>query len=175
MPVFKMAFNGYSVQFSPFDDRLAVGAAQNFGIIGNGKQYVLQARATVLFAPICPESGFAKLCIENRMISTSLSLRHLTQFLHIIIKQLLQMTPNGLVPVAEYDTRDGVYDCAWSEVNHISADTSSIDLLHMLCSSGLSSFSFKFFLSKAQVRASRAGMHDVDAQSKESSNFPLGK
>jgi peroxin-7 len=42
MPVFKMEFNGYSVQFSPFDDRLAVGAAQNFGIIGNGKQYVLQ-------------------------------------------------------------------------------------------------------------------------------------
>jgi len=42
MPVFKMEFNGLSVQFSPFDDRLAVGAAQNFGIIGNGKQYVLQ-------------------------------------------------------------------------------------------------------------------------------------
>ena len=42
MPAFKMAFNGYSVQFSPFDDRVAVGAAQNFGIIGNGKQYILQ-------------------------------------------------------------------------------------------------------------------------------------
>lgn len=26
------------------------------------------------------------------------------------------MTPNGLVPLAEFDTKDGVYDCAWSEV-----------------------------------------------------------
>lgn len=43
MPVFKMAFHGCAVQFSPFDDRVAVASAQNFGIIGNGKQYVLQA------------------------------------------------------------------------------------------------------------------------------------
>ena len=42
MPVFKTAFNGYSIKFSPFDDRVAVGTSQNFGIIGNGKQYVLQ-------------------------------------------------------------------------------------------------------------------------------------
>lgn len=42
MPVFRMAFNGYAVQFSPFDDRIAVATAQNFGIIGNGKQYVLK-------------------------------------------------------------------------------------------------------------------------------------
>ena len=26
------------------------------------------------------------------------------------------MTPNGLVETAEFDTRDGIYDCAWSEV-----------------------------------------------------------
>lgn len=26
------------------------------------------------------------------------------------------MTPNGLVEMAEFDTRDGIYDCAWSEV-----------------------------------------------------------
>ncbi len=26
------------------------------------------------------------------------------------------MTPNGLVEVAEFDTKDGIYDCAWSEV-----------------------------------------------------------
>ena len=29
----------------------------------------------------------------------------------------MQMTPNGLVPIAEFDTKDGVYDCAWSEVS----------------------------------------------------------
>ena len=26
------------------------------------------------------------------------------------------MTPQGLVEVAEFDTQDGIYDCAWSEV-----------------------------------------------------------
>lgn len=32
----------------------------------------------------------------------------------------MQMTPNGLVEVAEFDTKDGIYDCAWSEVwSHI--------------------------------------------------------
>lgn len=34
---------GYSVKFSPFEeDKIAVATSQNFGIIGNGKQYVLQ-------------------------------------------------------------------------------------------------------------------------------------
>ena len=28
------------------------------------------------------------------------------------------MTPNGLVEVTEFDTKDGIYDCAWSEVGH---------------------------------------------------------
>ena len=43
MPAHRTAFQGYSVKFSPFDEgRLAVAAAQNFGIIGNGRQYVLQ-------------------------------------------------------------------------------------------------------------------------------------
>lgn len=43
MPVFQTAFQGYSVKCSPFEDgKLAVATAQNFGIIGNGKQYVLK-------------------------------------------------------------------------------------------------------------------------------------
>ena len=38
-----LEFNGYGVAFSPFvGTRLAVAAAQNFGIIGNGRQYVLE-------------------------------------------------------------------------------------------------------------------------------------
>lgn len=46
---FKTAFQGYSLKFSPFEDgRIAVATAQNFGIIGNGKQYVLQASADLL-------------------------------------------------------------------------------------------------------------------------------
>ena len=44
MPGFKTAFQGYSVKFSPFEEgKIAVATSQNFGIIGNGKQYVLQA------------------------------------------------------------------------------------------------------------------------------------
>ncbi len=40
---FRFSFNGYSVKFSPFEEgRIAVATAQNFGIIGNGRQYVLQ-------------------------------------------------------------------------------------------------------------------------------------
>ena len=45
MPRFKTGFQGYSVKFSPFEEgKIAVATAQNFGIIGNGKQYVLQVR-----------------------------------------------------------------------------------------------------------------------------------
>lgn len=41
MPRVPTAFNAYSVKFSPFvENRIAVSTAQNFGIIGNGKQHV---------------------------------------------------------------------------------------------------------------------------------------
>jgi len=49
MPAFRTAFQGYSVRFSPFEEgKLAVATSQNFGIIGNGKQYVLQVRAIIV-------------------------------------------------------------------------------------------------------------------------------
>ena len=39
----RTGFQGSSVRFSPYEDgRLAVGTAQNFGIIGNGRQHVFQ-------------------------------------------------------------------------------------------------------------------------------------
>lgn len=56
MPFFKLEFNGYAVQFSPFDDRIAVATAQNFGIIGNGKQYVLQVHLQYA-TELSPKSG----------------------------------------------------------------------------------------------------------------------
>ncbi|KAI5289392.1 peroxisomal targeting signal 2 receptor [Ascosphaera acerosa] len=35
-------FNGYAVKYSPFfDSRLAVAAAANFGLVGNGRFYIL--------------------------------------------------------------------------------------------------------------------------------------
>jgi peroxin-7 len=70
MPMFKTAFNGYSVKFSPFlENRLAVSTSENFGIVGTGRQHILD------------------------------------------------VTPNGMVQIAAFDTPDGLYDCAWSEDN----------------------------------------------------------
>ena len=71
MPSFHTEFMGYSVEFSPFEEnKLAVSTAQHFGIIGNGKQYILE------------------------------------------------VTPGGAIrELFSYDTRDGVYDCSWSECN----------------------------------------------------------
>jgi len=55
-------------EFSPFDEhKLAVSTAQNFGIIGSGRQYVLHVDAT------------------------------------------------KIAPAATLDTKEGVYDCTWSE------------------------------------------------------------
>ena len=52
---FKTGFQGYSVKFSPFEDgRIAVATSQNFGIIGNGKQYVLQASLSLFLATEWP-------------------------------------------------------------------------------------------------------------------------
>lgn len=35
-------FNGYAVQYSPFfDSRIAVASAANFGLVGNGRLYIL--------------------------------------------------------------------------------------------------------------------------------------
>lgn len=42
-PGYRTQFQGYSVRFSPFEEgRLAVATSQNYGIVGNGRQYVLQ-------------------------------------------------------------------------------------------------------------------------------------
>jgi hypothetical protein len=43
MPSYKTAYSGYAVEYSPFEgDKMAVATAQHFGIVGNGRQYVLQ-------------------------------------------------------------------------------------------------------------------------------------
>jgi hypothetical protein len=63
-------FNGYAVQYSPFfDSRLACAASANFGLVGNGRLYVLG------------------------------------------------LTPTGIVVEKWFDTQDGLFDCAWSEIH----------------------------------------------------------
>jgi peroxin-7 len=35
-------YNGYAVKYSPFfDSRIAVSASMNFGLVGNGRLYIL--------------------------------------------------------------------------------------------------------------------------------------
>jgi peroxin-7 len=36
-------FQGYAIQYSPFfDNRIAVAAAANYGLVGNGRLYILE-------------------------------------------------------------------------------------------------------------------------------------
>ncbi|CAG8976035.1 hypothetical protein HYALB_00007562 [Hymenoscyphus albidus] len=45
-------FNGYAVKYSPYiDSRIAVGAAQNFGLVGNGRVYVLELTSQGILCP----------------------------------------------------------------------------------------------------------------------------
>ena len=63
-------FNGYSIKYSPFhDSRLAVAASANFGLVGNGRVYVLG------------------------------------------------LTAEGIIAEKTFDTQDGLFDLAWSEVH----------------------------------------------------------
>ncbi|KAL1953604.1 hypothetical protein VTO42DRAFT_2551 [Malbranchea cinnamomea] len=73
-------FNGCAVKYSPFfDSRLAVAASANFGLVGNGRFYILD------------------------------------------------LTPQGIIPVKWYTTQDALYDLAWSEINENQAIVSSGD------------------------------------------------
>ncbi|ODV89157.1 hypothetical protein CANCADRAFT_3791 [Tortispora caseinolytica NRRL Y-17796] len=63
-------YNGYSVKYSPFlDSKIACAASANFGLVGNGRLYVLD------------------------------------------------LTPNGIVQNIAFDTQDGLFDLAWSELH----------------------------------------------------------
>ncbi|VVT54117.1 uncharacterized protein SAPINGB_P003915 [Magnusiomyces paraingens] len=74
-------FNPYSVAYSPFfDSKIAVAAAANFGLVGNGRLYVLN------------------------------------------------LTDSGqILPQAYFDTQDGLFDLAWSEVHENQVVASSGD------------------------------------------------
>ena len=44
-------FNGYAVKYSPFfDSRIAVASAANFGLVGNGRLYILGLTAKGIIA-----------------------------------------------------------------------------------------------------------------------------
>ncbi|TPX67074.1 hypothetical protein SpCBS45565_g04042 [Spizellomyces sp. 'palustris'] len=75
-------YNGYSIEYSPFfENRIACASAANFGIVGNGRLWVLGLGAG----------------------------------------------PEGIDVEKVYDTQDGLFDCAWSEVHENQIVTSSGD------------------------------------------------
>ncbi|KAJ3130178.1 peroxisomal targeting signal 2 receptor [Nowakowskiella sp. JEL0407] len=75
-----LGFKGYAVEYSPFfEDRLACASAANYGIVGNGKLWIL---------------------------NTNLQ---------------------GINLERMYDTQDGLFDCAWSEVHENQIVTGSGD------------------------------------------------
>ena len=87
---FRTPFNGYSVKFSPFfADRIAVSASQNFGIVGNGHQYVLRR--------------------ELNALNNNNTNNNNNNFPHSGPATL------PLVEEARFETADGIFDCAWSE------------------------------------------------------------
>ncbi|KAG2232495.1 WD40-repeat-containing domain protein [Thamnidium elegans] len=73
-------FNGYSTKWSPFfENKLAVATASNFGLVGNGRLFIMAAQG------------------------------------------------EGMAIERAYDTQDGLYDVAWSEVNENQLIVSSGD------------------------------------------------
>ncbi|KAL2220664.1 WD40-repeat-containing domain protein [Thermoascus aurantiacus ATCC 26904] len=86
-------FNGCAVKYSPFfDNRLAVAASANFGLVGNGRLYVLE------------------------------------------------LTPNGIVPLKWFTTQDSLYDLAWAEIHENQVLVASGDGSVKLFDSALNDF-----------------------------------
>ncbi|KAJ5764938.1 peroxisomal targeting signal 2 receptor [Penicillium odoratum] len=86
-------FNGSAVKYSPFfDNRLAVASAANFGLVGNGRLWILE------------------------------------------------LTPEGIVPMKWFATQDALYDLAWSEIHENQVLTASGDGSIKLFDCGVNEF-----------------------------------
>jgi peroxin-7 len=98
-------FSHYNVAWSPFHTtRIAVASSANYGIVGNGRLHI----ASVFMNP----SGAPNVKLEK------LYVRVLHPFLSVKLNS---------VRVASYETQDGLYDLAWSEVHENQLVTASGD------------------------------------------------
>ena len=96
MHAFKTPFMGYACEWSPFEpNKLAIATAQHFGVVGNGKQHIIQVdtkgvveKSSILSSIQSPQSSSSSM-----------------------------MQPLPCKQLAIFNTNDGIYDCAWSEVN----------------------------------------------------------
>lgn len=68
-------FQGYAVKYSPFfDNRIAVAAAANYGLVGNGRLYVLELTAhgivpLKVYTNLCYKLVLRKMLITNSQLS----------------------------------------------------------------------------------------------------------
>lgn len=63
-------FQASSVRFSPYvEGRIAVGTAQNFGIIGNGKQHVYQASSSAGWETAACMLGIRAMVTQQHQLS----------------------------------------------------------------------------------------------------------
>jgi len=86
-------FNGYAVKYSPFfDSRIAVATSQHYGLVGNGRLYILG---------LTPKGVVAEkwYIYPAQIISFLLCIHH-------VAYRLLR-----------FDTQDSLYDLAWSETH----------------------------------------------------------
>ncbi|KAL8741837.1 MAG: hypothetical protein Q9190_005596 [Brigantiaea leucoxantha] len=96
-------FNGYAVKYSPFfDSRIAVASAANFGLVGNGRLYILGLTpqgivAEKWSAPLSPLTP-----------SLPISLSHFPFPVLLLYLLSSRQTPR-------FDTQDSLYDLSWAE------------------------------------------------------------
>ena len=84
---------GYACEWSPFEqNKLAIATAQHFGVVGNGKQHIIQVDTQGV--------------IQKSSILGSIPGNAPTMIQPLPCKQL-----------AIFNTNDGIYDNAWSELN----------------------------------------------------------
>lgn len=58
-------FNGYALKYSPFfDSRLAVASAANFGLVGNGRLYILNLESNGIIA----EKWYFSACMTSKSL-----------------------------------------------------------------------------------------------------------
>ena len=122
----RTGFQGSSVKFSPYEDgRIAVGTAQNFGIIGNGKQHVFQVSfmtclvtnaARGLGRQDRSSSVLSRLNLSNCRTPVQGQAASPPCAAHLPTRTAVQFGAQGPAPLAEYDTKDGICDCGWCEV-----------------------------------------------------------
>ncbi|KAL8808607.1 MAG: hypothetical protein Q9200_004194, partial [Gallowayella weberi] len=76
-------FNGYAVKYSPFfDSRIAVASAANFGLVGNGRLYILGLTPKGIVAEKCsPERPAKRFDTQDSLYDLAWSESHENQCL----------------------------------------------------------------------------------------------